>query len=172
MHTPLGGVALRRRPRGGARPEEGFTVLELLVVVGVIAILIGIGVPTFFSAQQRAQHHGAQAVLRTALEAANAAYANTGGDFSQVSAAVLAATETSVRFADAPVSAPNNVGVLANLSDQGVGFIALASPAGDGTCWYIFQTNDSAPGYGTGAAAGGRCDPHDALGFTAPEFPT
>ena len=47
--------------------EEGFTLIELMVVVLIIAILIAIAIPTFLGARQRAQDRAAQSDLRNAL---------------------------------------------------------------------------------------------------------
>lgn len=55
-----------------AGDERGFTLIELMVVVLIIAILIAIAVPTFLGAQDRARNRAAQSELRNALTAAEA----------------------------------------------------------------------------------------------------
>jgi type IV pilus assembly protein PilA len=47
--------------------EDGFTLIELMVVVLIIAILLAIAIPTFLGAQDRARDRGAQSQLRNAL---------------------------------------------------------------------------------------------------------
>src|ERR1051325_8188366 len=49
--------------------DEGFTLIELMVVVLIIAILLAIAIPTFLGARQRAQDRAAQSNLRNALTA-------------------------------------------------------------------------------------------------------
>ncbi len=56
------------------RKEEGFTLVELMVVVLIIAILIAIAIPTFLGARTRAQDRAAQSDLRNTLTAAKAFY--------------------------------------------------------------------------------------------------
>src|SRR5438445_13485173 len=56
--------AIRNRLHGD---EEGFTLIELMVVVLIIAILIAIAIPTFLGARSRAQDKQAQSNLRNAL---------------------------------------------------------------------------------------------------------
>ena len=49
--------------------EDGFTLIELMVVVLIFAILIAIALPTFLGARQRAQDRATPADLRNALTA-------------------------------------------------------------------------------------------------------
>ena len=75
----LHSLARRRRDE-----EQGFTLIELMVVVLIIAILIAIAIPTFLGARNRAQDRAAQSSLRNALTAAKTSFTDTsdysGGD--------------------------------------------------------------------------------------------
>jgi len=57
--------------------DEGFTLVELMVVVLIIAILMAIAIPTFLGARQKAQDRAAQADLRNALTTAKVAYVDS-----------------------------------------------------------------------------------------------
>src|SRR5882672_440428 len=57
--------------------ETGFTLIELMVVVLIIAILIAIAIPTFLGARSRAQDKQAQSNLRNALTAAKTIYTDS-----------------------------------------------------------------------------------------------
>jgi type IV pilus assembly protein PilA len=54
--------------------DKGFTLIELMVVVLIIAILIAIAIPTFLGLRERAQDRAAQSDLRNGLTAAKAFY--------------------------------------------------------------------------------------------------
>jgi len=59
------------------REDKGFTLIELMVVVLIIAILIAIAIPTFLGARSRAQDKQAQSNLRNALTAEKTFYTDS-----------------------------------------------------------------------------------------------
>jgi type IV pilus assembly protein PilA len=74
--------------------EEGFTLIELMVVVLIIAILIAIAIPTFLGARERAQNRAAQSDLRNAHTAAKTMYTDEESFLDTDLATTVTALET------------------------------------------------------------------------------
>ena len=125
------------------REEEGFTLIELMVVVLIIAILIAIAIPTFLGARTRAQDRAAQSSARNALTNAKALYTDNE-DYQVATNAAVAAAEPSLDVKAHNVASAggnevsveggnNNVDDALTKSDE---FFA-AVKSSSGTCWYI-----------------------------------
>jgi prepilin-type N-terminal cleavage/methylation domain-containing protein len=73
------------------RHEDGFTLVELLTVLVLIAVLVSIAVASFLGFRQRAQDRAAQAVLREAMPAVHAYASDHDGGFTGMTEAILRA---------------------------------------------------------------------------------
>src|SRR5262249_50931149 len=87
-----------RREHTGARgqrlDENGFTLIELMMVVLIIAILIAIALPTFIRPRTPASDRATQSALRNGLVAEKIVYTDT--QMYYVSSAAVQATEPSL----------------------------------------------------------------------------
>jgi type IV pilus assembly protein PilA len=130
---------IERRQKG---QEEGFTLIELMVVVLIIAILIAIAIPTFLGARQRAQNRAAQSNGRNGLTAEKTIY--TDAQQYTSTSATLTGVEPSLNFvADEVPGAANlnnevavSVGTTTNTNDT----VYIGVKSKSGNCYYIKDT--------------------------------
>lgn len=127
------------------RDDEGFTLIELMVVVLIIAILIAIAIPTFLGARRRAQDRQAQSNLRNGLTAEKTYYADAQGYSDDTGAGLTALQDIESNLAwntdDAAARGANVVEVTGGTtSDQAV---VLQSLSKSGTQFCIMDIAQS-----------------------------
>jgi len=148
----------RRLPRKAG--EEGFSLVELMVVVLIIAILIAIGIPSFLGARKRSQDRAAQASLRLALTAAKVVFTNSDSSYAAADENLttgLQKVEPSLTYVGSavPSSGFKSVSVSAGTSQW-----AGAAQSASGKCFFIHATGETR--YGT-AGGGQVCTGTEAL---------
>jgi type IV pilus assembly protein PilA len=128
-------LAIRERLERG-REEGGFTLIELMVVVLIIAILIAIAIPTFLGARKRAQDKQAQSNLRNALTAEKTYYV----DHQDYASDDVAAEKTDLEGIESSLQWD-----VVDASQRGVD---VTSPGVAGTDVYVILQSDSKSGVG------------------------
>ena len=144
--------AIQRRM--AARSDEdrqgGFTLIELMVVVMIIAILVGIAIPAFLGARKRAQDTASKSNLRNALGTAQTLFTDTQSFLASngVEETALGAEEPALKFLPLEATASTaakeisvktlNSGIVGS---TGLDEIVLASKSASGKCFYLRHVN-------------------------------
>lgn len=163
------------------KQEEGFTLIELMVVVLIIAVLVAIAVPSFLGFRNRAQDRASQADLRNVLVAEKAYWTDFGDyaagaaditngtvtqsaeawlktyepgiviDTGTALAALTSDTAVHVEYADS-----SDVLCIVSTSDSGNVFVILEDATASGGTYYgAFEGEGNGVCPATAAAAGG-----------------
>jgi len=161
--TMLKSTLARLRARAtveGEEAEAGFTLIELMVVLLIIAILLAIAIPTFLGVTGSANDRAAQSNNTNALTEVKALYQN-GQSYNTTALPSATLTASAPEFAwtqsGACTAATVNciseypVDVVAANDGQGV---ILANYSKTGTCWYVMDL-EAAPTTTFGADTGG-----------------
>jgi len=135
--------------------ESGFTLIELMVVLLIMAILMAIAIPTFLGVKGSAQDRSAQSDLSNALISSKAFYSG-GGSYSGSVAMVAAlnSAEPELTFqAGGTSSVAHTIEVDVAADNQ---TILLVDWSQSGNCWALEDNNSGNPeGAGFGAAPTG-----------------
>jgi type IV pilus assembly protein PilA len=157
---------IERRNKGN---EEGFTLIELMVVVLIIAILIAIAIPTFLGARERANNRAAQSSLRNSLTAAKTLFTDQN-TYVGADATALATVEPSLSFKDSATASTGPKEVSVNAVDATTWVAAVHSASGN--CYFI-KDQSNGPGTSFNTATSGTCAAASApgTGWSTAGFP-
>jgi len=129
-------------PERGA-DEDGFTFIELMVVLLIMLALMAIAVPTYLGARNHANNRSAQTELTEATSAAETVYqsgqtyAVTGG--ATTMAADLGKSTPNLTFTTSASTKNNVISVsVGGTAGEPGSWIAMVTYAADGKCWGVF----------------------------------
>ena len=141
--------------------EGGFTLIELMVVVLIIAILLAIAIPTFLGAQNKANDRDAQSSLRNTLTNAKAIFSDSQ-DYTKATTTELGNSEPGLSYVlDATGSTAAKMVSVATSTSQ----IIIAAHSKSGQCFYIKDVAGSASQFGK--ASGTTCKTTDTVTYGA-----
>ena len=125
--------------------DAGFTLIELMVVLLILAILLAIAIPTFLGVTGGANDRAAQSNLNTALTTAKAAETQNNQSYAGITIADLKKNEPSITFVTGPVLVQGQVSVWVDNQNsvtgtpvviEGNGIILATYSKSTNRCWY------------------------------------
>lgn len=138
--------AIRKRLAG----SEGFTLIELMVVVMIIAVLIAIAIPSFLGFRKSAQDRSAQSEIRNVL-LSEKAYWLENGDYTQAAADITALEPNAV------INANPALGVYIDLNGASSDIVCLTRTAESGNTFSIWESSTAGTYYGATNLSGADC---------------
>jgi type IV pilus assembly protein PilA len=140
------------------KEEQGFTLIELMVVILIIAILVVLALPTFLGARARASDRATQADIRNAFAAERAYYTDTLTYTTDPT--TMTAIEPAITYLAGDTPLAKDVAYLHLHAATKEIFISAMSDSG--MCWYLRE----ADGHGAEFASDPACAVTDGQTYT------
>jgi prepilin-type N-terminal cleavage/methylation domain-containing protein len=127
------------------RSEDGFSLVELSVVLVNFGILLALATPAFLGAVHRTQDQSAKASVRTALTAGRIVYASEA-DYTAATVTELQGVDGSILWVDEITTSIEPTTVS---RDTAGGLLTLAAYSNAGNCFFLLDDPDGAPQFGS-----------------------
>ncbi len=132
------------------KEERGFTLIELMMVVLIIAVLLVIALPSFLGARTGAYDRAAQSDVRNAFAAEKAYYTDTLTYTTDP--ATMTAIEAAITYVDGDTPLAPDV-VYLHLH-PGPNEIFVSAMSDSGTCWYLREIDGDGARFASDPACG------------------
>ena len=137
------------------RDDEGFTLIELMVVLLIIAILMAIAIPTFLGARNTANARASQSNLTNALTAEQTYWTNNQSFTASTTA--LAGIEASLAWSTTAAATEGGNTVTVTVGTTSGQIAELQAWAKDGNCYAIVQDNNPSNSFTGYSETKGAC---------------
>ena len=117
---------------GVLKRVAGFTLIDLVIAVGIVAILAAIAIPSYSAYIIRAQRSAAKAVLLQTAQSMERFYTNNGSYSSAGVFPLTAVLGTAKCVAVAPMDSNTITYCISGANTASGGFVLTAKPCGDG----------------------------------------
>jgi type IV pilus assembly protein PilA len=121
--------------------DEGFTLIELMVVVMIIAVLIAIAIPSFLGFRKSAQDRSAQSEVRNVLLAEKAFWLEDG-DYTETAGDITALEPNAV------INADPAAGVALQLNLTSSDIVCITRTADSGNTFAVWESATGGTYYG------------------------
>jgi type IV pilus assembly protein PilA len=143
-------LVLRTTDRKQVKDERGFTLIELMVVILIVAVLVVMALPTFLGARNRAWDRSAQADIRNAFAAERAYY--TDSLTYTTNPATMTAIEPAITYLDGDTPLATHVAYLPLHPVPNELFVSAMSSSG--MCWYLREIDGGGAQFASDPACG------------------
>ncbi len=143
--------------------DAGFSLIELMVVLLILAILLAIAIPTFLGVTGGANDRAAQSNLNTALTALKTQATQSNQSYTGLTQAIMSTDEPALAWSQSTTATAATVNTQGPVdfyvSADGNGVVITSFSKNSKTCWYavdnLAAVVDTVGPYGTTASAGG-----------------
>jgi type IV pilus assembly protein PilA len=149
------------------REERGFSLVELMVVILIVAILLALAIPTFLGFKRRADDISAKDAAALTIRVARGLQ-DDDGTYTGVTGAALGAAEPSLTFVDGATSSTGPLVVSQEVVGTDTLYVSVFSRAE--ACFFIRDNLNTGTAFGAitpAAAADCHADNNGAVAFGA-----